>query len=149
MNFRLCLRWVSMSLIAVLALTGSLARGAAPSAIPTAVGGFVPDDGAANVPNQSGRAPSLAFGSLTSGGQFQPWLAFVENNRVVAATFNAGAWQRRGDALNFQAADTASNPALEFAEANHSVPWVAFVETLAGKQQTSRHDSTAPTGISW
>src|SRR5262245_4573339 len=49
--------------------------------IPTAEGGFVPDDGAANLPNQSGRAPALAFGRLTPGGQLQPWLAFVENNR--------------------------------------------------------------------
>jgi hypothetical protein len=131
-------RWVALSLSIIIIFGGSIVGRAAPgtpTAIPTVAGGFVPDDGAANAAGKSGRAPSLAFGRLTTNGALQPWLAFAENNQVVAATFDAGAWQRRGGSLNFQAANSAASPSLDFSGANRTAPWVAFVETIGGKQQ--------------
>ncbi len=132
MNARLYLRWAALSLSVALALVGSLVGQAA---IPDQDGGFKADDGAANSANQSGRAPALAFGSQTPGGQPTPWLAFAENNQVVAAHFSGGSWQRRGTALNFAPGNSAGKPSFGFSGTSQTVPWAAFVETIGGVQQ--------------
>jgi hypothetical protein len=137
MNLRRCCRWLAVFSIAVAALAGRLPGQAAPSAIPAAQGGFVPDDDAANAANATAGAPSIAFGKLAANDPLRPWLAFAEGSQIKVAEFdsNAQAWLPRGAALNFPSGGAAAHPSLDFAETAHQTPWAAFVQTIGDKQQ--------------
>lgn len=89
-------------------------------------GGFVADEPPVNSPDESAHSPSLAV-ELNSS---EPWVAFVQNNRILVSKLISGAdqWAQQDGALNRSLAITASSPSLDFAGSNRDVPWVAWNE---------------------
>lgn len=146
MSIQTRFRKVVGSMLLVAALLGSTISAAAPinQAPP---GGFVADGGALNADPRAGTEPAIALGSLTPGGETQPWVAFVEDGQAVVSSFNksANAWERRGAALNAQSGSTASGPVIAFAGADRTTPWVAFADMIGGKGQlrAARFDGSA------
>ncbi len=134
MSIQIRFRKVVGSLLLVVALIGSIvvmAGGQSPS------GGFVADGGALNANPHAGSEPSIALGSLTPGGDMQPWVAFIEDGQAVVSSFNKSSnlWERRGTTLNAQAGSTASGPVIAFAGADQTTPWATFADMVGGKGQ--------------
>lgn len=94
------------------------------------IGGFVADDNAVGDPVQNVVSPSLAI----QVGQVEPWVATVQNNRIVVNRFltATATWQQVDGILNRASANAAGDPALAFAGAGRTTPWVAWRETVDG-----------------
>lgn len=96
------------------------------------VGGFVADGGAVGAPAQTILTPSLAI----RAGQFEPWVAVVQNNRIVVNKFvsatatTSATWQAVDGILNRGSANVAAHPSLDFAGVDRATPWVAWRETV-------------------
>ncbi|MCL4858990.1 MAG: hypothetical protein KJZ93_06270 [Caldilineaceae bacterium] len=137
---------IGVALAVALMLIGGLAARAAGDVLPTAVGGFVSDGGAVSDPAQSSGAPALAI-RRNSYITYERWLAFAQSGQVVVAITDgtSNTWARRGNALNFGASHPAGQPSIDFAGADRDTPWVAFAETINGKQQilAARFDGAA------
>lgn len=92
--------------------------------------GFVADGGALNAPGQTGEAPSL----IVKPNSNELWVALVQNNQVIVSKFVSAthSWVQQGGALNFNGANQATQPSLDFGGANHQTPWVTWREKIAG-----------------
>lgn len=95
-------------------------------------GGFVADGGAVGDASQAIVTPSLAI----RPGSIEPWVAVVQNNRIVVNQFMTttgiatGTWQQVDGILNRGSANPAANPSLDFAGADRATAWVAWRETV-------------------
>jgi hypothetical protein len=113
----------------------ALASGAygAISGLP-ASGQQVNDDPPTVDPNQNANVSDLTAGSL-AGGARVPWTAFAQSEadgsaQIVVRAFKAGAWQTEGfpESLNFDPAQKATAPSIDFTGSNRTVPWVTWAE---------------------
>lgn len=129
----------SLGLVIVLLLLHQVSVFSAPVAQPTPLPmvGFVADDGAVGAPTQPVVTPSLAI----RPGQVAPWVAAVQNNRLVVNRLitvtnspTATTWQQVDGILNRGSANVAVNPSLTFAGADGATPWVAWRETVDNLQ---------------
>lgn len=119
---------------------------ASPSAqqasLPT--GGFVPIGDAVLPTNQDTLTPSLTISPDSS----EPWVALIQNNRVVVSMFvtDTATWSQQGGLLNRGSANVATDPSLIFAGSNLSTPWVAWGETV---DSTTQINVSSFNGTSW
>jgi len=92
--------------------------------------GFVADGDAVNAAGKSGQTPALVVNPQTH----EPWVAFAQNNQVVVNRFITATktWTQQGGVLNFNVANTATQPALAFASTSPNTPWVAWSENISG-----------------
>jgi hypothetical protein len=115
----------------------------AAAAVP-AVAAFVIDGTVANVPGnlQPASSPSIVLGGLKGHGNARvPWIAQLEPapsggpDQVFVEKFAAGQFSQQGDSLNFDTAQHATHPDIDFAGSNFSVPWTAWEEDAGGVSQ--------------
>jgi hypothetical protein len=95
------------------------------------VGGMISVGASVNLTTQSALSPALAI----LPGEGQPWVAYVQNNRVLVSALVSDTWQPQDGALNRSLANVAQDPAIDFAGPNRDQAWVAWVETVAGTPQ--------------
>jgi hypothetical protein len=128
-----------------------------------------PGSGIDKTRSVSGEDPTNADvvgGALTAGGPAVPWAIFrqqtASHDQAFVRAFAGGAWSTKGigtvagkssasptfpGSLNFDQAQDAEAPAIDFAGAGRTVPWATWYETtgaFAGKNQVfaSRFDNT-------
>jgi hypothetical protein len=67
----------------------------------------------------------------------EPWVAFVQNNRVLVSKFVSATaeWVQQDGALNRSLANAAQTPALAFGGGNGDVAWAAWSETVSPTRQ--------------
>ena len=104
-------------------------QNASPSADAPMVG-FVADGDAVNAAGKSGQTPALVVNPQTH----EPWVALTQNNQVMVNRFITATktWTQQGGVLNFNVANTATQPSLAFASTSPNTPWVAWSENISG-----------------
>ena len=121
----------------------AVAAVAAVGAVP-AYAAFQLDGTTANVPGnlQPAGQPKVVLGGLKGTGFARvPWLAQTEPNpgggpnQILVEKFANNAFSLQGNSLNFNPAEDASDPSIDFAGKGSSVPWTAWEEGAAGVSQ--------------
>jgi hypothetical protein len=147
--------------VAVIGAVAALACAAPAFAFaPLPPGGQVNDDSAAGInPALSVSGPAdptnadVVGGALTAGKVAVPWAIFLQTeaagrkDQVFSRSFAQGAWTTRGSgtvngsssasptfsgSLNFDQAQDAEAPAIDFAGAGRTVPWATWYENTTG-----------------
>ena len=137
-------RWrVLLLLGAALGLALPVAAWAAFQALPTS-GAQVNNDPANSIdPNQDATISDVVGGALVAGKLRVPWATFEQkagvSQQIFVRAFKAGAWATQGfpASLNIDPTTVAEDPAIDFAGAGRTVPWVSWYEpnaNLAGNK---------------
>src|SRR5919206_2374879 len=113
------------------ALTLAAGAQAAPTALPQ-----VNDDPANSIfPNQPAGVSDVVGGSLAAGGINVPWATFEQKvphagQQIFVRAFKNGVWTTQGfpASLNIDPNAEAEAPAIDFAGAGRTVPWVTWYE---------------------
>ncbi|MGA7703592.1 MAG: hypothetical protein WB998_01730 [Solirubrobacteraceae bacterium] len=151
---RLSVTAVAAGSIAVLAATGS-----AFAFQPLPAGTQLNDDPLAGIDGTlsiSGQAPtnaSIVGGALTAGKVAEPWAVFRQptaaggHDQTFVRSFTEGTWSTQGrgtvggrssassiysGSLNFDQAQDAEAPAIDFAGAGRTIPWASWYEDTSG-----------------
>ncbi|MCW2982936.1 MAG: hypothetical protein JWR63_506 [Conexibacter sp.] len=137
-----------------------LAAATAPAALTgLPPGGQVNDDVAAGIdPGRDAGASDVVGGSLAAAGVRVPWATFEQrtpgHQQVFVRAFKDGQWRTQGSpaSLNIDPGQEAEAPAIDFAGAARTVPWVSWYEPnpnlgTATNIFASRFDATAKTWI--
>ena len=122
--------------LCALALTMALAATAGATVAPLpADGSQVNNDPANSIdPARDAGVSDVAGGTTTAGNLQVPWAAFEQATpgaqQIFVRAFKAGAWVTEGfpASLNIVPTKQAEGPAIDFAGAGRTVPWVAWYE---------------------
>jgi hypothetical protein len=153
-------RWLRRSSIAVGATVAVLGgAGSALALVGLPLGGQVNDDPAAgidpalNVGDEGPANADVVAGALTAGQLAVPWAVFRQQesagakDQIFSRSFAGGVWTTRGNrtvngsssaspmfsgSLNFDQAEDGEAPAIDFAGAGRTVPWVTWYEHTTG-----------------
>src|SRR5438093_10208930 len=98
-------------------------------------GAQVNDDAANGIdPSQDAGLVDVAGGTVVAGNAAVPWATFEQkagrSQQIFVRAFKNGAWVTQGSpaSLNIEADVEAEAPAIDFAGAGRTVPWVAWYE---------------------
>ena len=114
----------------------------------------VNSDAAAGIdPARSAGIADVAGGSLDATKAAVPWAVFEQatasQQQIFARSFADGTWTTRGGSLNVDQAQDGEAPAIDFAGAGRTVPWVSWYEqsaALGGNTQIFARRFNATTG---
>jgi hypothetical protein len=85
-------------------------------------------------PTQDAGVSDVVGGSLAAGGARVPWASFEQktnsSQQIFVRAFKKGKWVTQGfpASLNLDPSKTAEDPAIDFAGADRTVPWVSWYE---------------------